>query len=279
MDLESAVDELYAGSPEDFIERRKALVAQARAAKDRPLATAVGKPATTDPVGLAGQPVRPRGARRARRRCSIWARPCRPPSGSCPGRSCAGCRPSAARPWPRRPAGRSCSATNTATTRPRPPGWKWPRPCRRPWPTRTWPTQVRAGTVTQAQAYGGFGRLRPAPRRPTRRAGYRSRCRGGHRESDDTETEEDDAEAEKLPRRGREPAPDGRSGAGCGRRRRRGGHRAGGRAGGPGGGPAGRARRGRAGGGRGAPAARAARKTVAELEEDVRAAREAYEAI
>jgi hypothetical protein len=42
VDLESAVDELYAGSPDDFIERRKALVAQARAAKDRPLATAVG---------------------------------------------------------------------------------------------------------------------------------------------------------------------------------------------------------------------------------------------
>ncbi len=42
MDLESAVDELYAGSPDDFIERRKTLVAQARAAKDRPLATAVG---------------------------------------------------------------------------------------------------------------------------------------------------------------------------------------------------------------------------------------------
>ena len=42
MDLESAVDELYAGSPDDFIERRKTLVSQARAAKDRPLATAVG---------------------------------------------------------------------------------------------------------------------------------------------------------------------------------------------------------------------------------------------
>jgi len=42
VDLESAVDELYAGSPDDFIERRKALVTQARAAKDRALATAVG---------------------------------------------------------------------------------------------------------------------------------------------------------------------------------------------------------------------------------------------
>ena len=42
VDLESAVDELYAGSPDDFIERRKALVSSARAAKDRPLATAVG---------------------------------------------------------------------------------------------------------------------------------------------------------------------------------------------------------------------------------------------
>lgn len=41
MDLESAAQELYAGSPDDFIARRKELVAQARAAKDRPLATAV----------------------------------------------------------------------------------------------------------------------------------------------------------------------------------------------------------------------------------------------
>ena len=42
MDLESAVDELYAGSPDDFIERRKALVSEARAAKDRALATSIG---------------------------------------------------------------------------------------------------------------------------------------------------------------------------------------------------------------------------------------------
>lgn len=43
MDLESAAAQLYAGSPDDFIERRKALVAQARTTKDRPLATAIGK--------------------------------------------------------------------------------------------------------------------------------------------------------------------------------------------------------------------------------------------
>jgi hypothetical protein len=42
VDLASATDELYAGSPDDFIERRKALVARARAVKDRPLATAIG---------------------------------------------------------------------------------------------------------------------------------------------------------------------------------------------------------------------------------------------
>ena len=42
VDLESAGDELYAGSPDDFIERRKALVGEARAAKDRALATAIG---------------------------------------------------------------------------------------------------------------------------------------------------------------------------------------------------------------------------------------------
>lgn len=43
MDLESAAAELYAGSPEDFVERRKTLVAAARATKDRTLATAIGK--------------------------------------------------------------------------------------------------------------------------------------------------------------------------------------------------------------------------------------------
>ncbi len=43
MDLASASQELYAGSPDDFVERRKQLVAQARAAKDRPLATAIGQ--------------------------------------------------------------------------------------------------------------------------------------------------------------------------------------------------------------------------------------------
>jgi hypothetical protein len=43
VDLESAVEELYAGSPDDFIEHRKELVVQARAAKDRALVTALGK--------------------------------------------------------------------------------------------------------------------------------------------------------------------------------------------------------------------------------------------
>lgn len=43
MDLASATDRLYAGSPEDFTERRKALVAEARVARDRPLAVAISK--------------------------------------------------------------------------------------------------------------------------------------------------------------------------------------------------------------------------------------------
>jgi hypothetical protein len=43
VDLAAAKDELYAGSPEDFVERRKALAAEARAAKDRALATAIAK--------------------------------------------------------------------------------------------------------------------------------------------------------------------------------------------------------------------------------------------
>lgn len=42
MDLDEAAEELYAGSPDDFVERRTALVASARAAKDRPLAQAIG---------------------------------------------------------------------------------------------------------------------------------------------------------------------------------------------------------------------------------------------
>ena len=37
MDLDTATEELYAGSPDDFVERRTALAAQARAARDRPL--------------------------------------------------------------------------------------------------------------------------------------------------------------------------------------------------------------------------------------------------
>jgi len=42
MDLDAAAEELYAGSPDEFIERRTALVAQARAARDRPLAKQIG---------------------------------------------------------------------------------------------------------------------------------------------------------------------------------------------------------------------------------------------
>lgn len=38
MDLDAAAEELYAGSPDDFVERRTALVAEARAARDRQLA-------------------------------------------------------------------------------------------------------------------------------------------------------------------------------------------------------------------------------------------------
>ncbi len=43
MDLEGAADQLYAISPDEFVERRKALVAEARAAKDRPLAKQIGE--------------------------------------------------------------------------------------------------------------------------------------------------------------------------------------------------------------------------------------------
>jgi hypothetical protein len=43
VDLVTASNELYALSPDDFIERRQQLVAEARAAKDRQLATQIGK--------------------------------------------------------------------------------------------------------------------------------------------------------------------------------------------------------------------------------------------
>jgi hypothetical protein len=43
VDLETAADELYAVSPDEFIERRQQLVAAAREARDRQLATQIGK--------------------------------------------------------------------------------------------------------------------------------------------------------------------------------------------------------------------------------------------
>lgn len=43
MDLQAAADELYAAAPDGFVERRTALVAQARAAGDRPLAKDIGQ--------------------------------------------------------------------------------------------------------------------------------------------------------------------------------------------------------------------------------------------
>ena len=43
MDLDTAANELYALSPDDFIERRQQLVAEARQAKDRELANQIGK--------------------------------------------------------------------------------------------------------------------------------------------------------------------------------------------------------------------------------------------
>jgi hypothetical protein len=43
VDLETAINELYALSPDEFIERRQQLVAETRAAKDRQLATQIGK--------------------------------------------------------------------------------------------------------------------------------------------------------------------------------------------------------------------------------------------
>ena len=43
MDLQGAADQLYAISPDDFVAQRTALVAEARAAKDRPLAKEIGQ--------------------------------------------------------------------------------------------------------------------------------------------------------------------------------------------------------------------------------------------
>jgi len=43
VDFDTAADELYAASPDDFIERRKQLVAEAKQAQDRELATQIGR--------------------------------------------------------------------------------------------------------------------------------------------------------------------------------------------------------------------------------------------
>lgn len=43
MDLESIAEELYAGSPDDFVERRTRWVAEARAARERPLAKSISQ--------------------------------------------------------------------------------------------------------------------------------------------------------------------------------------------------------------------------------------------
>jgi hypothetical protein len=43
VDLETAANELYALSPDEFVDRRQQLVAEARQAGDRPLATQIGK--------------------------------------------------------------------------------------------------------------------------------------------------------------------------------------------------------------------------------------------
>lgn len=43
VDLESVTEELYAGSPDDFIELRRQRVADAREARDRPLAKSIGQ--------------------------------------------------------------------------------------------------------------------------------------------------------------------------------------------------------------------------------------------
>ncbi|MDN5763893.1 MAG: hypothetical protein L0H41_16465 [Microlunatus sp.] len=43
VNLSAAVEELYAGSPDDFVARRKMLVSQARAAKNRSLAITIGQ--------------------------------------------------------------------------------------------------------------------------------------------------------------------------------------------------------------------------------------------
>lgn len=43
MDLDAAADELYSGSPDDFVQRRTTLVGQARKAKDRELARRIGE--------------------------------------------------------------------------------------------------------------------------------------------------------------------------------------------------------------------------------------------
>ena len=189
MDLESAVDELYAGSPDDFIERRKALVTQARAAKDRALATAVG--ALRRPTRSAWL-------------VNLYAR--RAPDELAAlldlGEALQNAQRQLSGPDLRRLSADRGKALAAATRRAvelgHDHGYDAPEAARLEVSQTLQAAladpevaaQVRAGTVTQAQAYGGFGpfALAAADRRPRRRnrsgagvAGARDRARDRRR--------------------------------------------------------------------------------------------------
>ena len=156
MDLAAAKDELYAGSPEDFIERRKALAAEARAAKDRPLATAIG---------------RLRRPTRSAWLVNLYAREASEEVAALLelGAALQAAQSQLAAAELRRLSGERQKTLAAATRRavalgeargyaaPRLSGRRSPRPCKPLWPTPSVADDVRAGTVTEAHAYGGFG--------------------------------------------------------------------------------------------------------------------------
>lgn len=156
MDLASAADELYAGSPDDFIERRKALVTAARAAKDRQLATAVG--ALRRPTRSAWL-------------VNLYARQAPDELGGLLdlGEALQAAQEQLSGPDLRRLSAERGKALAAATRRAvelgRDQGYDAPEAARLEVSQTLQAAladpevaaQVRAGTVTQAQAYGGFG--------------------------------------------------------------------------------------------------------------------------
>ena len=162
MDLESAVDELYGGSPDDFIERRKALVAEARPAR-------IGR--WPPPIGALRRPTRSAWL------VNLYAREAAEELAPLLdlGEALQAAQRELAGPDLRRLSADRGKALAAATRRAvelgHEHGYDAPEAARLE-VTQTLQAaladaevaeQVRTGTVTQAQAYGGFGPFGLAP--------------------------------------------------------------------------------------------------------------------